>query len=156
TIKIKQFSTNKTQQVTNHEPTLDILSESIFKGREQGVERWMIYQEIHRLKNIGFSNSKIAKQLKISRNRVIDYKNTTPHQFADFIVSLQNRTQQHDTHQHEILPRLKAYPDATSAKVYDSLQDQCDVHSVSENTVRNNVSHLRQHYHIPKVTPSRI
>ena len=58
--------------MTNYEPALDILSESIFKGREQGVERWMIYQEIHRLKNIGFSNSKIANQLKISRNRVID------------------------------------------------------------------------------------
>ena len=41
------------QQVTNYEPALDILNESIFKGREQGVERWMIYQEIHRLKNIG-------------------------------------------------------------------------------------------------------
>lgn len=33
----------------------------------------MIYQEIHRLKKMGFSKSQIAKKLKISRNRVIDY-----------------------------------------------------------------------------------
>jgi len=53
---------------------------------------------------------------------------------------------------------LKAYPDATSAQIYDWLQDQCDVQSVSENTVRNEVrletghSKLRQKkiqwYHI--------
>ena len=142
--------------MTNHEPTLDILSESIFKGREQGVERWMIYQEIHRLKNIGFSNSKIAKQLKISRNRVIDYLSMTPDEFADFIGSLQNRTKKLDPYQHEILTWLKAYPDATSAQIYDWLQDQCDVQSVAENTVRNYVNHLRAQYHIPKVTLTRV
>ena len=116
----------------------------------------MIYQEIHRLKNIGFSNSKIAKQLKISRNRVIDYLSMTPDEFADFIGSLQNRTKKLDPYQHEILTWLKAYPDATSAQIYDWLQDQCDVQSVSENTVRNYVNHLREHYHIPKVTLTRI
>lgn len=51
----------------------------------------MIYQEIHRLKNMGFSNSKISKKLNISRNRVIDYLNMTPDAFADFMASLQNR-----------------------------------------------------------------
>lgn len=142
--------------MTNYEPALDILSESIFKGREQGVERWMIYQEIHRLKNIGFSNSKIAKQLKISRNRVIDYLSMTPDEFADFIGSLRNRTKKLDPHQHEILTWLKAYPDATSAQIYDWLQDQCDVQSVAENTVRNYVNHLRAQYHIPKVTLTRV
>lgn len=56
----------------------------------------MIYQEIHRLKNIGFSNSKIAKQLKISRNRVIDYLSMTPDEFAEFTASLHNRTKKLD------------------------------------------------------------
>lgn len=46
----------------------------------------MIYQEVHRLKNIGFSNSKIAKRLQISRNRVIDYLVMTPDEFTEFIV----------------------------------------------------------------------
>lgn len=44
---------------------------SISKGRGQGVEKWMIYQEVHRLKKMRFSNSKIAKKLKVSRNRMM-------------------------------------------------------------------------------------
>lgn len=52
----------------------------------------MIYQETHRLKNMGFPNSKIAKKLNIPRNRVTDHLNMTPDAFADFMASLQNRT----------------------------------------------------------------
>ncbi|MBW6065492.1 hypothetical protein KQ939_17720 [Planococcus sp. CP5-4] len=33
----------------------------------------MIYNEIHQLRSAGFTNSAIARKLKISRNRVIDY-----------------------------------------------------------------------------------
>jgi len=49
----------------------------------------MIYQEIHHLKSLRFSNNKIAKRLNISRNRVIDYSKMTPGEFAIFIGSLQ-------------------------------------------------------------------
>jgi hypothetical protein len=69
------------------------------KGREQGVEKWMVYQEIHRLKNLGFSNSKIARKLKISRNRVIEYLGMTPEEFAEFIASLQTRSKKLDPYQ---------------------------------------------------------
>lgn len=116
----------------------------------------MIYQEIHRLKNMGFSNSKIAKKLNISRNRVIDYLNMTPDAFADFMASLQNRTKKLDPYQSEILTWLKEHPDVTSAQIYDWLQDKFDIQSVAENTVRNYVNHLREHYHIPKVAANRI
>ena len=110
----------------------------------------MIYQEVHRLKNMGFSNSKIAKKLNISRNRVIDYLNMTPDAFADFMTSLQNRTKKLDPYQSEILTWLKEHPDVTSAQIYDWLQDKFEVQSVAENTVRNYANHLREHYHIPK------
>lgn len=125
-------------------------------GRKQGVEKWMIYQEVHRLKNMGFSNSKIAKKLQISRNRVIDYLGMTPDQFAEFIASLQNRTKKLDPYQEHILIWLKEYPDVTSAQIYDWLQEKLDVTSVAENTVRNYVNDLRDKYHIPKVTIGRV
>lgn len=44
----------------------------------------------------------------------------------------------------------------TSAQIYDWLQDKFDIQSVAENTVRNYVNHLREHYHIPKVAANRI
>lgn len=116
----------------------------------------MIYQEVHRLKNMGFSNRKIARKLNISRNRVIDYLSMTPDEFADFIASLQNRTKKLDPYQSDILTWLKEYPDATSAQIYDWLQDKFNIQSISENTVRNYVNHLREKYHIPKITASRV
>ena len=116
----------------------------------------MIYQEVHRLKKMGFSNSKIAKKLQISRNRVIDYLNMSPDAFADFIASLQNRTKKLDPYHSVILTWLKDHPDATSAQIYDWLQDKYDIQSVAENTVRNYVNHLREHHHIPKETVSRV
>ena len=48
----------------------------------------MVYPKIHRLKRLDFSNSKIAKKLNISRNRVIEYFSMIPDEFAGFITSL--------------------------------------------------------------------
>lgn len=116
----------------------------------------MIYQEIHRLKKMGFSNSKIANKLQISRNRVIDYLEMTPEQFAEFIASLQNREKKLDPYQDHILMWLKEHPDVTSAQVHDWLQEKLNVTSVAENTVRNYVNDLREKYHIPKVIVGRM
>lgn len=120
------------------------------------MEKWMIYQEIHRLKKMGFSNSKIANKLQISRNRVIDYLEMTPEQFAEFIASLQNREKKLDPYQDHILMWLKEHPDVTSAQVHDWLQEKLNVTSVAENTVRNYVNDLREKYHIPKVIVGRM
>ncbi|MFB4472591.1 IS21 family transposase, partial [Oceanobacillus caeni] len=120
------------------------------------MEKWMVYQEIHRLKSIGFSNTKIAKKLKISRNRVIEYLSMTPEEFAEFIASLQNRTKKLDPYQNYILTWLKEHPDMTSSQIHDWLQDRLDVQSVAENTVRNYVNDLRDKYHIPKETMERM
>src|SRR5699024_6816750 len=115
----------------------------------------MIYQEIHRLKKKGFSNSQIAKKLKISRNRAIDYLEMTPDQFAVFMASLQNRAKKLDPYRDYILMWLKEHPDMTRAQVYEWLQEKFKVTSVGENTVRNYLNELRDRYHIPKETNGR-
>lgn len=130
--------------------------QSMSKGREQEVEKWMVYQEIHRLKNMGFSNSKIARRLKISRNRVIEYLGMTPEEFAGFIDSLQTRSKKLDPYQDDILAWLKEHPDLTSAQIYDWLQEKYNIKSVAENTVRNYVNDLRDKYQIPKETIERM
>ncbi len=116
----------------------------------------MVYQEIHRLKRKGFSNIKIARKLKISRNRVIEYLNMTPEDFNKFIHSLQNRTKKLDPYQDHILSWLKEHPDMTSAQIHDWLQERLMIKSVAENTVRNYVNDLRDKYQIPKETTGRI
>ncbi|MCM3364894.1 hypothetical protein [Niallia sp. MER TA 168] len=51
-----------------------------------------IYNEIHRLRSNGFSNSAIARKLKISRNGVIEYGKMSPDEFYLFAISLQSRS----------------------------------------------------------------
>lgn len=115
----------------------------------------MIYQEIHRLRNEGFSNSAIARKLKISRNRVIEYGKMTPEDFYRFISSLQNRSKKLDPYHQEIVEWLKEHPDLTGAQVFDWLEDKLEVTDVSEGTVRNYVNELRESYHIQKGTANR-
>lgn len=115
----------------------------------------MVYYEIHRLRSEGFKNSSIAKKLKISRNRVIEYGRMTPDEFQKFILSLQNRSKKLDPYQDQIVNWLKEHPDLSGAQVLDWLQEKLNVHSVSEGTVRNFVNELRERHCIPKTSTER-
>lgn len=123
--------------------------------RNKEVEKLTIYNEIHRLRSEGFSNSAIARKLKISRNRVIDYVKMTPDEFFLFAISLQSRSKKLDPFREKILGWLKEHPDLSGAQVLDWLEEKLDVNSVTEGTVRNYVNELRETYHIPKVLSER-
>ncbi|WP_438311380.1 IS21 family transposase [Sporosarcina sp. FA9] len=119
------------------------------------MEKWMVYYEIHRLRSEGFKNSSIAKKLKISRNRVIEYGRMSPDEFQKFILSLQQRGKKLDPYKDQILEWLKEHPDLSGAQVLDWLQEKLDVDSVSEGTVRNFVNGLRERHCIPKMSTER-
>ncbi|MBU9713440.1 IS21 family transposase, partial [Bacillus tamaricis] len=115
----------------------------------------LIYKEVHRLRGEGFSNSAIAKKLKISRNRVIEYGKMTPEEFYLFAISLQSRSKKLDPFREEILGWIKEHPDLSGAQVFDWLEDKLNVTAVTEGTVRNYVNDIREAYHIPKVLSER-
>jgi len=119
------------------------------------VKKLMVYNEIHRLRSEGFSNSAIARKLKISRNRVIQYGKMTADEFYLFAISLQGRSKKLDPYREKILGWLKEHPDLSGAQVFDWLVEKLDVSSVTEGTVRNYVNELREAYHIPKLTSER-
>lgn len=115
----------------------------------------MVYYEVHRLRSEGFTNSSIAKKLKISRNRVIEYGGMTPDEFQKFVLSLQHRSKKLDPYEDHILEWLKEHPDLSGAQVLDWLQEKLDVHSVCEGTVRNFINELRGRHCIPKTSAER-
>jgi transposase len=119
------------------------------------VEKLTIYNEVHRLRSEGFSNSAIARKLKISRNRVIDYGKMTPDEFYQFAISLQSRSKKLDPFREKIIGWLKEHPDLSGAQIFDWLEEKLDVSTVTEGTVRNYVNDLREAYHIPKVISDR-
>lgn len=119
------------------------------------MEKLIIYNEIHRLRKEGFSNSAIAKKLKISRNRVIEYGKMNPDEFYLFAISLQSRGKKLDPFRDKILEWLKEHPDLSGAQIFDWLEEKLKFSSVSEGTVRNYVNELRESYHLPKVVSER-
>jgi transposase len=125
------------------------------ESEAQGVEKLMIYNDIHRLRSEGFSNSAIARKLKISRNRVIEYGKMTPDEFYLFAISLQSRSKKLDPFRENILRWLKEHPDLSGAQVFDWLEEKLNVTSVTEGTVRNYVNEIREAYHIPKKISER-
>ncbi|AGX06487.1 transposase (22) [Bacillus sp. NRRL B-14911] len=115
----------------------------------------MIYNEVHKLRSEGFTNSAIARKLKISRNRVIEYGKMSPEEFYSFSISLQSRSKKLDPFREKIIGWLKEHPDLSGAQVLDWLGEKLDVSAVSEGTVRNYVNELREAYHIPKMVSER-
>lgn len=119
------------------------------------MEKWMVYNEIHRLRKEGFSNSAISRKLKISRNRVIDYGKMKPDEFFKFTLSLQTRSKKLDPYRDQILEWLKEHPDLSGAQIFDWLQEKLEVDSVTEGTVRNFVNELRELHSLPKFNVER-
>lgn len=119
------------------------------------MEIWMVYFEVKRLREEGFSDAAIARKLKISRNRVKDYGEKTPEEFHEFALSLQTRKKKLDPYEEQILEWLREHPDLTGAQIADWLKEKLEVNFVSEGTVRNYVNEIREKYCIPKQLADR-
>jgi transposase len=113
-------------------------------------EGWEMYIEIKRLKSKGFSNSKIAKMLGISRPTVIKYVNMDDDEFEKTMEGYKYRTKKPDIYRKEIHTWLKQYPGMTSAQVYDWLEEKYRKINFNESTMRSYVRMIREEYNIPK------
>lgn len=118
-------------------------------------EGWKMYIDIKRLKSKGFSNSKIARMLGISRPTVIKYANMDVDTLEKELVSQKYRTKKPDIFQTEILAWLKQYPEMTAAQVYDWLEEKYRSICFNEATMRSYVRSMRREYNIPKEMETR-
>jgi len=78
-----------------------------------------MYIDIHRLKQQGFSKSKIAKMLGISRPTVIKYLDMGAEEFEQEMMTQRQRKKKPDIYREEIITWIKQYPAMTAAQVYD-------------------------------------
>ncbi|WP_238455621.1 ATP-binding protein [Desulfolucanica intricata] len=114
---------------------------------EEGCE---MYIDIHRLKQQGFSKSKIAKMLGISRPTVIKYLNMSAEEFEKEMLSRRQRKKKPDIYREEIITWLKQHPDMTAAQVFDRLEEKYRKLAFNEPTLRNYVRSIREEYNILK------
>lgn len=113
-------------------------------------EGWEMYIDIHRLKQQGFSKTKIAKKLGISRPTVIKYLNMGSEEFEKQMLSQRQRTKKPDIYREEIITWIKEHPDMTAAQVFDWLEEKYHNLAFNEVTLRNYVRSIREDYNIPK------
>ena len=118
--------------------------------------KWKVYNRIFQLKELGFSNVKIAEKLGIARGTVIDYLQRKPEEMALWLASTKRRTQKLDKYEDEILSWLKEHPDLSSAQIFDWLKERYPTFKVGESTVRRYVREMRKKYNIPKKSNQRV
>ena len=119
------------------------------------VDKWEMYMEIHQLLKQGFSKTKVAKKLGISRTTVYRYLKRNPETMSKWIKTTKRRRRKLDVYKNEILGWLRKNPDMTAAQVLDWLQEKYEHLEVAESTVRLYVRELRKKYDIPKETVTR-
>lgn len=109
-----------------------------------------MYIEIQKLNEKGFSNTKIAKMLDISRPTVSKYLKMNIDEFERVMQSQQQRAKKPDIYRNEIISWINEHPDMTAAQVFDWLEEKYNKLNFSEGTIRNYVRAIREDYNIPK------
>jgi len=114
-------------------------------------EGWEMYIDIKRLKEKGFSKSKIAEMLGISRPTVIKYIDMDAEEFEKEMLSQQKRMKKSDIFREEIISWVKQYPSISAAQIYDWLEEKKEKLNFNETTLRSYVREIRKEYNILKV-----
>ncbi|WP_299095843.1 DDE-type integrase/transposase/recombinase, partial [uncultured Metabacillus sp.] len=120
------------------------------------MDKWEMYMEINQLLKQGFSKSKVAEKLGISRSTVHRYLKKSPADMAEWVDSIKTKAKKLDPYKDLILSWLNEHPDMSSAQVQDWLEERYEDLEIGESTVRSYVRELREEYKIEKETSPRI
>ncbi|CQR46242.1 Helix-turn-helix domain of resolvase [Paraliobacillus sp. PM-2] len=101
------------------------------------MDKWQVYMEIEQLLRQGFSKTKVAEKLGVSRSTIYRYLERSPQEMAEWMVIIQTRGKKLDPHKELILSWLRKHPDMTAAQVYDWLEEKYHLIDVGESTVRD-------------------
>ena len=117
------------------------------------MKGFKMYNQIQQLKEMGFTRSRAAKQLKINRETVTRYWEMTAEEFEVQIYSI-NRDLLLSKHERIIISWLRQYPTMTAAQVCDWLKEHYS-EDINERTVSRYVKELREKYNIKKTNRPR-
>ncbi|NLK64036.1 MAG: IS21 family transposase [Tissierellia bacterium] len=113
-------------------------------------EGWKMYINIKHLKEKGFSKTKIAEMLGISRPTVIKYIDMDAEEFEKEMESQGKRRKKPDIYREEIISWIKQYTSISAAQIYDWLEEKYGNLNFNETTLRSYVREIRKEYKILK------
>ncbi len=112
------------------------------------MKRWLMYMQIHSMKNQGFSKRQVAEKLQLNFRTVSKYLSMTPEEYNQTILNRERRRNL-GLYEGVVVDWLKKHPDMTAAQVLDWLKEHYQV-CVSERSARRFVEGVRKKYSIPK------
>lgn len=114
-----------------------------------------VYMTIQLLHRQGMKISQIARKVGVSRTTVYEYLKRSPEEMLEWLASCRERRKKLDPYKEEMLFWLREHQDLSASQVLDWLQERYEGIDIAESTVRNYVSSLREHYHLPKMMARR-
>lgn len=115
-----------------------------------------MYHEIHKMNRDGFSNSRISRELVISRHTVKRYLSMSEEGYNLFLEKQSHRKKELQPYEDFVKSKLEKFPDTSAAQMHDWLKEHYQSFpDVSSKTVYNFVMWVRQKYGIPKITVAR-
>ncbi|MEA3378716.1 MAG: IS21 family transposase [Nanoarchaeota archaeon] len=123
---------------------------------KKDLNRWIMYHEIHKLRRMGFSISRIARYFVMNPRTVSRHLKMSEDDFEQSLINLSERKKILNPYEVFVKGRLSEFPDTSSAQIHDWLKENySDCPEVSTRTVYNYVAFIRQKHNIPYQPISR-
>jgi transposase len=114
-----------------------------------------VYEEIHKLKNRGYSKRRAARELDVSRDTVDKYWEMSEDEYAVCLIESKRRTKLLDPYREYIEGQLRQYTEITGGIIHDHLLEGYPEMGVSARTVREYVAMLREELGLPRMVKIR-
>jgi len=119
------------------------------------VKGYEMYEQIHKLKNRGYSKRRAARELDISRDAVDKYWEMSEEEYAEYVIESKTRTKLLDPYRAYIEEQLRQYPEITGGIIHDHLMEGDAEFRASARTVREYVAMLREELGLPRMVKIR-
>lgn len=114
-----------------------------------------LFVEIQKLKRQGFKKLQAARNLNVDVKTIRKYWNMTYEDYKQYGNECLERSRCMAPYERFIIDKLKQFPDATSAQLYDWLRETYKEFKPAYSTVRLRVRELREREGIPKIQKIR-
>lgn len=120
------------------------------------LAKLMTYYEIHRMDREGHSKSKISQYLGVNRRTVSKLLSMSEQEYEEFLNSRADRKKILSPYENFVKDRLILFQDTPAAQMHDWLKEHYqDFPQVSQKTVFNFVSRVRDKYNLPVIKEQR-
>jgi hypothetical protein len=120
------------------------------------INKLIVYHQIHKMFDDGWSKSRISEFLGINWRTVSKYLDMSEEEYLAYIENQSNRQKLLAPFEGFVKIKLEQYPDTSAAQMHDWLKEHYNYFpEVSPKTVYNFVMWVRQQHNIPVTGPQR-